>query len=439
MLQEELCRLKNALEPLDSSRVIHLSATRGIHGAFYDLVTAYPRFARPVLKLLRAAPRRFRNLVISAGLRGKGIAEDEFLELPLERLPELVVSEWSGSAFAGAIIGAPLGPVAYLSALAGTPFLTTNFLFSIRDPKDPDDYAYVERTAQRITEKLRRRRSHLFDEYEFIFHYDPVHDRFLVRWITHLRLRLKRPPKAYIEFLDTRCVAEPFILVINCDYPWTQVQMGDSVYLQVGGLGAISAEEFLFRYPVAGQHIVRPESEWGTPPEFAEVTRSVTGRGELSEVRVSAPADFSTLCFRALRELPGVDEQAIALDCFTYINPVWLAQKGIAPFWLPFNTRDALGQVTAALAGLNLQRAFLDLVPSFAEVEDTTTFAEWQEALSTVAREIVPIGVSPAHYPHDPYSVYLRSARLRRLMRQLPNRIIPCLSPSFLRRLSTSS
>jgi hypothetical protein len=438
MLQNDLYRLKRALEPLDSSRVVHLSAVAAARGSLYDVLTAYPRFAGPALKVLRAFPVPVRNAVITTGLRGKGIAEDEFLRLPLERLPELVVSEWSGSDFPGAIVGAPLGPVAYLSAMALAPFLTTSFLFGIRDPKDPDDYAHFEETARRILEDVKRRRPQLLDEYEFIFHYDPVHDRFLVRWVTHLRLRLKRLPQAYEGFLRVRCRPDGIILTVNCDLPWAQVDIGDSAYLQVGGLGAIGANEFLSRYPVAGERTVRPESEWGTPPLFANSVHLFTEKRGLqfAEARVRAPGDFSEVCFDAFRGLAGADANEVALDCFTYLNPLWLARKGIAPFWLPFPTRDALELAGTALAGLELKRVFLDLVPSFAEVEDIAMYREWQEAFSGVAGEIVPIGVSPAHYPADPYSAYMRSARLRALMRQLPDRPIGPVSPAFLSSLT---
>jgi len=428
MLQADLARLKRALEPLDSSRVLQLSAVESVHGKFYDVVNAYPRSAALALRSLRLFPSRMRNAVILQGLRGKGISEDEFLSLPLERLPDLVVSEWPGDGYAAALAGAPLGAVASLSALLKAPFLTTNFLFSIRDPKGPDDWKHALATASRLLGEIQCRRPDLFRDYEIIFHFDPLHDRFLVRWVTHIRLKLKRVPPAYESFLRERCHPHSPVVAIHCEYPWLQVPLGESAYLQVGGLGGVSPQEFLEKYPVRGRregdYIERPESEWGTPREFIESVRATAGTlgKPFAEVRVSSPGELSQRCLAFFLNLPRIDRDSVAIDCFTYLQPLWLAQKGIPVYWLPFNTRDSLRELSDALKGLRFRRVFLDLVPSFAEIDDTVPYSEWASLLSGIAGEVVPVGVSPRYYPDDPYSVFMRSQRLRRLFREVPDR-----------------
>lgn len=411
------------MEPFDSARVIHLSACSAVHGEFYDVVSAYPKHAKFILRALRACPSGIRNAFLTAGLRYRGLEEDDFVGLPFELLANLVASEWQGSGFRGALMGAPLGPVAYLSALSRTAYLTTSFLFSIRDPKPVGDYRHFEMTAKRILAKLRKQHPDLQKSYEIIFHYDPIHDGFLVRWVTHVRLRLKIFPDAYASFIQERVQNGAPLMLVSCEYPWVQVQLDDSSFLQVGGLGGIAPEVYLARYPVSGDRVVRPESEWGTPPSFSASVRSfaMAQGARYNEVRVSSPSQLSNLCFRVFREFPGASQTEMALDCFTYLQPRWMSHKGIPAYWLPFNTRDAWRDVRDALASLHFQRIYLDLVPSFSPTDDTVPFDKWVSLLSRNAEQVIPVGVSPDHFPSDPYSAYARSLAMRRLWKQKPD------------------
>jgi hypothetical protein len=78
-----------------------------------------------------------------------------------------------------------------------------------------------------------------------IAHFDPIHDGWLTRTISHLRLKLIDLPVAYQGFIRKFLAPGGTILYLDCSAHWLQFHLSDRFSVQVGGWGGIPSEEFI--------------------------------------------------------------------------------------------------------------------------------------------------------------------------------------------------
>ncbi|MCR4392085.1 MAG: hypothetical protein NUV94_04750 [Candidatus Acetothermia bacterium] len=112
---------------------------------------------------------------------------------------------------------------------------------------DPDDLGTYLSTAHGAMGYLRPD-----GRFELIVHCDPIHDRDLVAHACLIRVQLLALPEAYRKFIRNHLAPGGTLILAEGTYPWPQVALAPGVWLQVGGLGGISPEEYLARYPRRG-------------------------------------------------------------------------------------------------------------------------------------------------------------------------------------------
>ena len=156
-----------------------------------------------------------------------------------EGLARLVVGAYDrvvdGVGYPAIVLGAPSGGIAYLSALLRAPFLPGHFLLSFADPTDPDDVDAYQSHGARLIDPILQRNPDLLA----VNHYDPLHDRFLVKNSNHVRLKLLDLPQAYRDFISAHLAPDGVLLLANCSYPWQQYEIGDQHFFQVEDSAAI--------------------------------------------------------------------------------------------------------------------------------------------------------------------------------------------------------
>jgi hypothetical protein len=264
--------------------------------------------------------------------------------------------------------------IAHLAALLRAPFLTSSFGVSFaRAKSDPDDLAAYQEFGRRLAEPILQSRSG--EEFEVINHYDPLHDRNLVKYVNRLRIKLWELPQAYQEFILRNLAPQGKIILVSCNYRWLQYVLGERFFLQIGGLGGISPQEYLERWNLDLPLQERRESEWGCPEGFASSVREFAARRgiELVELGFAHPQEYSLLAYRAYLECEGVRKEVVFLDSFNHQNPRTNIQTGIPGLWLPFNTEDSLAfaREFLDLEGKRFKKIYLTVLPSFARSPDT--------------------------------------------------------------------
>lgn len=394
--------------PFDSAARGVGEVARALGGPGRGLRDPYPEAARPFLALLRHVPSPVRHAVIQWGMSHAlgyplqalaGFDLDAFFAEYTRRYPE--------RRYPAIVLGSPGGGVAHLAALLNAPFLPVCGLVGVRHQMNPDDLGAYLGTAHEAVEHL-----HPDGRFEVIVHYDPIHDRDLVAHACLIRVRLLALPEAYRKFIRDHLAPGGTLILAEGTYPWPQAALGPGVWLQVGGLGGISPEEYLARYPPPGPLSPRRESEWGCPEGFTQDLRAFAQAKGLLLVEIPAdhPTGHSELTYRAYRAA-GAREDVVLLDCFTTMDARFCKRTGIPPLHLPFGTQDALAFARRFLGDHPVGQKILVLHPTYAAPPDWASLAEWRESLG----DGLSILADERYWPDDPYAPFAVAAELARL------------------------
>jgi hypothetical protein len=379
---------------------------RALGGTGRGLRDPYPEASRPVMAVLRHLPPAVREAVIGWGMRfSVGYPATALAGFDPDSLFSDYVRRYPNRQYPAIVLGSPGGGVAHLAALLDAPFLPVCALIGIRHEVQPDALAAYAATARAARELAAPGR------YELIVHYDPIHDRDLVAHACLIRIRLLSLPRPYREFIGEHLAPGGTLILTEGTYPWPQAELGDGIWLQIGGLGGIGPEDYLAHYPPPGPMIARRESEWGCPDAFAQDLRAfAAGAGiTLVEVPAAHPTDYSELAYRAYRAAGGRDDVVI-LDCFTSLDSRFCKRTGIPPLHLPFGTEDALLFAQRFLAAAPVAEKLLLLHPTFARPPDWVPLARWREVLG----EGTTVLVDERYWPDDPYAPFAAAAELAR-------------------------
>ena len=345
------------------------------------------------------------------------------------------------------LIGAPNGGVAYLAALLGVPFLPGFFLLSFAHHSDPDDVTTYARRGKELIQPILEQNPDLLA----VNHYDPVHDRFLVEEVNHVRLKLMRLPEAYRNFIRRHLAPGGVIFYIDNEFSWPNYRFSDRHWLQVGGLGGISEEEYLqgsarldewlaqqksahrggWSLPDSDDRLEEgPESEWGSLPALRD---SVKAFAEEHQYRFRAlhgyhPEDFSALAYTAYlweSRLTDRNIQGLLVECFNQINPTAALRADLLPLWMPFNTEDSLDFFMRMIPMIPRDLpVVLSLLPNFTRTPDLPPADAWRR----VAQRIGPvswIGVHPERYPMDLMAIFDYTTDLQHWVQEHPGEDSP--------------
>ena len=389
------------LEPLDSSYVVVRAVSSALHLQPFFISSHYPN-VEFLLKVLSQLPPGFQKWGIRLGVLTRGINPSDSQFITLSSLLESCLSAYEEKKYPAVAIGAPSGAVAHLCALLQIPFLTTHFLISFRywNPR------LSARRAALFGSTLAQNLLQHNPCVEALIHFDPVHDRFLVFRLSHIRLRLRCFPSTYRDWLKYHLAPGGRILLINCTFPWKVLFLTPNILFQIGGLGDISPQDFIQSFGWEGNWQDYPESEWGTPPPFLDSAREILEKDHIpwTEIRFSHPQNFSLFVWKLWQDF--FPSSSIFLDSFTFIDPYFHLLSRIPPYWLPFNCRDSLRLTIQHLGSSRFESIYLSLPPSFAGNHDVAGLAEWERALSPLGK-LIPFAISPL-FPVDAYAAFRR-------------------------------
>lgn len=400
-----------------------------LRGCFLD---PYPLRAweRILLSVAALLGQRAARAAVAQGARFLGVHPAWADRITAEQLARWATSLYEGidGSFDALIVGAPNGGVAHLAAATRAPFLSQHFLVSFRDPTDADDIqSYFDRGTALARRVLSREPS-----VAVVNHYDPLHDRFLVRWVNHIRIKLLDLPQAYKDFIRRRLRPGGTLVFTDCRYSWLQYRVGPRHTFQVGGLGGVSDREFTAGRPdieslrgapggwsLPGMPVeTQAESEWGAVPPLGEVVEAfarANGYGFLA-LRGDHPEWYSRLALKAYRRLSdreGREPAGTLVEVFTQSNPIAPLVARLVPVWLPFNCTDSLGLLRQVRAALPADRPLLFTpLSNFVHTPDTVGWGEYEDALEGL--DVRVLGVRHRLFPSDPAGLWRPAQELAR-------------------------
>ncbi len=411
----------------DSSAVAMRSVAAALKGEYLDVWELSP-WQEKLLSLLRLGGKRLVTTAVEHSISLIAVDSRWASKLRTDHLAGWAVSLYDGleGPWDAIIIGAPNGGVAHIATALGVPFLSQHFLISFREHTHPDDVEHYQAHGAALAESILRRNSDL----AVINHYDPLHDRFLVGRVNHIRCKLLDLPEHYEAFIRRNLRPGGTILFTDCRYPWPMYFIGERYWFQVGGLGAVPARAFIEGYHSEIAALQRaagaeprghwglkghrafemPESEWGALPPLHQRLRHFARENAYNFLAIegSHPTYFSHLAFRLWRRLlkhEMLDPQGVFVETFTQVAPVAARKAALLPLWVPWNDRESLSYLRRVRRDFGLMPELIGKplfwlpLPTFSETFDMAPWSAWIETLNG---DVHPLGMRPRLYPTDP-------------------------------------
>lgn len=413
-------------EATESSSAAVLHATAAALGDGWRLPQRSSPLQTRLARLAAQLPDAAVQWLVGRAVRDSGLDPELAPYVTGEGLARQAVGAYSraanGVGYPAILIGAPNGAVAYLAGLLHIPFLPSHFVLSFADRTDPDDVLSYQAHGARLIEPILQNDPTLLA----VNHFDPIHDRFLVAEVNHVRLKLLDLPEAYRRFIRAHLAPGGVLLSVDCSFSWMQYQIDDRHFFQVGGLGGYDFDDYLegsdeldawlqrlrskhqggWRLDDSFDLVSQRESEWGAPTELGDaVRRFATDEGYQSRnIHGANPEDFSLLAHTAYlweARLHERQPQGLLLECFSQINPTAALRSDLLPLWLPFNCDDSLQFLAGFLPYIpqGLPVVF-SLLANFTLTPDLPGAQAWQQIAARVG-PVHWIGTNPGRYPID--------------------------------------
>ena len=397
------------VEGFDSGTRVVREVAEALTGKGNSILECYPPGSKLFLGLLSLFPESTRIAAMEWGMRlSVGNSPTKLKGFDVNSLPGWCVAQYPSTdrGYEAILIGSPNGGIAHLASLLHAPFLTTSFGLTFkRPPMEADDLETYYETGEALATTFLAQSEG--ESFEVISHYDALHDRSLVKFVNFIRIKLLELPESYRKFILDNLAPGGKLILVNCSYSWPQYRIAERSFLQVGGLGGISPETYLERWPLELPTETRRESEWGCPEAFAAAVKNFAAQHgvEVLELQFDHPEAYSLLAYNAYLTCEGARQEEILFDCFNHQNPRTNIQTGIPGLWLPFNTEDSLAFAGEFLEGRTFDWIYFTLLPSFASSPDTTKLNDWIELLSQYG-ELELLGVNTRTFPADPLAPF---------------------------------
>ncbi len=356
-----------------------------------------------------------------------GHSASDFKNITTRKMAEWVVSGYPEQKYPGVIIGAPGNAVSFLSGLTGFPFLPQPLLFNARRDMGLDDAQGYLDAGVELAGPLCDKNPDL----EAIIHFDPVHDRFLIRRVVFIRTKFLDLPRAYRNFIQDKLVPNAPVILLDCQYPWPQAKVNDRVRYQLGGLGGFTPQEYIDEIePLkayrerwgadksATWNIDIPysdafESEWGATGDFLDHASDCAKSLGHEVIRFTHehPADLSKKVFNLYLNswADSSPPRDVYTGVFTHTDPRFPLVTGALPIWLPFITDENLKIADEILSGWREisgrekpgRTAWITLHPSFCAPPDIVSLESWRTLYEKYFESVRFPGVTPGRYPFD--------------------------------------
>jgi len=269
--------------------------------------------------------------------------------------------------FPAVIFGAPNGGIVNLAVAMGVPYLCSQFRIPIvimdeGRSKDKDDLKPCAQVVERVGESWTAK--YQWGTVSCLV--DPIHDRMDLGKFAHVREKFTDIPPAFKQFLRKHLQPKGAIVFINTMYSWMSHRLRERVYLQIGGLGGVSPDEYLtgservnqFLRTEKSQHpdgwrladygvVQRPESEWGTEPELKKSVQEFCHKHgyHFLPLEQDHPADFNLLAAHAMHRKHIADGGrcgGYSLNIFWGLCPTLMLRARLLGCWFTFTDRASL-------------------------------------------------------------------------------------------------
>ncbi|HET9078084.1 MAG TPA: hypothetical protein VFN68_14200 [Acidimicrobiales bacterium] len=435
----------------DSATVMAAASARHLRGrGFPVLGKPFGELLRPVLVGLNHLPERTRRSIYRAGSGREGLPADVVSGVDADQLFRTVTDLFPRRRYPGVLIGSTPGSAVHLGAALGMPVLPQTLLLPLRHRRlgldDPEaDVAEARPAAEALLEA----------NPDLVVHQmaDPANDRLTLARFSYFRVKRTALGRPYEQFLSERVEPGGTVYVIESGHRWPTARIAERYFFQFGGVGGLSAEEYLDGGPrveafLAAQGSTRrswsppapdadrPEAEWGLQPGLIDDVQRVATRLGLRVVRVAFDhaddlSPFVAELYRWWYRRLGRPDHRLFVESFVLVDPYWMLRAGAVPYWITFNAQPGLERLADYLRGAEPY----DVIEATLISNGTWTPGlagpdQWKDVLACARRRGRLAGVDPERFPSDlaVFARYRDSLRRTRPRWPLP----PPLEPTDL-------
>ncbi len=372
-------------------------------------------------------PQRMREWAYSVGGMTEAVSHAELESLDYSTIAGWIAGLLPQRSYPAAFIGSSNGALVHLAAAMGVPWLPQTFLCPVRNiGSDPDDAQAGFARGHAVTQSI------LAAQPDVSVHHmlDPNQDRLMLRMMSYFRLKYRRLPRAYRDFL-TECLPRGATLYVDdCTLRWPVTRTSPRSVFQFGAAGGLDPEEYLRGGGRVRSYLARygvnrsawdppvpddtaPEAEWGFEPALLDDVLSLAAAQgwRVIKIEFGNPEALSSLAAAIYaawyREL-GHDPTHLLVDSFVLLDPYRTIRLRAVPFWLLF----CVERSAAAL------EEFIDRSPLFDEIglmlfshgtesAGVVSIDRWRRILARARQPGYFVGVDERRYPRD-FAVFIR-------------------------------
>jgi len=380
--------------------------------------------AMPLVNLL---PRRAREWVYSIGGKTEGIAARDARRLDVEGIARWLAGLFPERRYPAAFIGSSNGALMHVAAALGAPWLAQTFLCPVRQwAQDPDDPKRGFAAGRAVVDAL----GEAHPELSIHHMHDPNQDRLMLHMMSYFRLKLRRLPEAYHDFLTRALPRGATLYIDRCTLHWPVTRTSQRSVFQFGAVGGATHDEYFRggarvreyfkryrstrqRWDPPAPDDTAPEAEWGFEPALAaELHALARERGwRVVELTFEDPEAMSFLAAEIYRDwyrAHGIEPRRLVIDSFILMDPRATMRLRAIPFWSVFSVEPSLRSV----------ERFLAQQPPFDEI-DQMLFSHgtegiglapldgWRRIIGQARRRGSFVGVDERRYPRD-FATFIR-------------------------------
>ena len=246
------------------------------------------------------------------------------------------------------IIGPGSGAIADISSTLNSVFLPTHATFiraTLRFMKldKINDYMSV---CEKIGNLVKKKNNGI----DIVLHYDPIHDRALLKHYFVFRAKFLEINNYYSKLIRDLLKKDGVIIYFENKQPWPWHRISDNVWLQLGGYGGLSFEEYQgvserlstivdkVVWRLSSEKRLMYDSEWGSSKDFGDSIREFCNNNGFGFYRITSKhimdlSFFSSLLFYNAFK-PRLN--GFLIENFWAYSSTAAQLSRMVPYWIPW-------------------------------------------------------------------------------------------------------
>lgn len=412
----------NYITDFDSSTTMFKTLSCFLSGRDFPGSGIAPQMPSATGHLINALPVSLRTSIYRAAGWWGALTEDRMQEVDSEDIASWVVSHYPQKKIPGIMIGSSNGAVTHLAAALGIPWFPQTYLLTVRRNMDPDEMEKDAEWGKKMAGIFLPKNPDLL-AYQM---HDPLQDRLMVQEMGYFRLKRTKLGKAWETYIKENLEPGGILYSVECDYRWLIYKIGERHTFQIGGLGGLTAEEYIKGNPDIDRFLKNQkgnkvnkwclpqkpfdgeEAEWGFAPALLDdMNRFARENGyKVRRICFNNPEDISPLVadlYRWWYQKIGWSTGRLLTECFALLDQLWAFKTESIPFWLAFNTNCSLKTLESYIqASGPFREIYLILMSNAVEnAIGLVSYEQWRKAIGQAQEHSDFIGVNETKYPAD--------------------------------------